>query len=201
MTPISGLSFSPTAKLILCLKLSRYITLPMIFPGVTVITSFSLVAMCGSISNTRIDFVERSTLRERTRSFYAGRDSESTDAFQNYLDTNDLPGDEKAGESLSSQHGSAQCRWTRSLDDIRNCTHSLHSRRMVDLLAPGNSLNRDFASQAYDGYVQDTWKVRPSLTLTLGLRYGLERPVYERNGFEIQPTVPLGDYLRPRCCR
>ena len=26
----------------------------------------------------------------------------------------------------------------------------------------------------------------------LGLRYSLERPVYEKNGFEVQPTMPLG---------
>jgi hypothetical protein len=57
---------------------------------------------------------------------------------------------------------------------------------------------RNFATQAFDTYVQDSWKVKPNLTLTLGLRYSLERPVYETNGFQVQPTVPLGTYFADR---
>src|SRR2546426_6817555 len=66
------------------------------------------------------------------------------------------------------------------------------------LLPAGSPTVRDFATQAYDGYIQDTWRVRPNLTLTLGLRYSLERPVYETQGFEVQPTVPLGQYFAER---
>ena len=40
--------------------------------------------------------------------------------------------------------------------------------------------------------------VRPHLTLTLGLRYSLERPVYETKGFEVQPEIPLGTYFERR---
>ena len=66
------------------------------------------------------------------------------------------------------------------------------------LLPTGSPAVRDFATQAYDEYIQDTWKIRPSLTLTAGLRYSLERPVYETHGFETQPTMPLGQYLDNR---
>src|SRR5262249_27259251 len=76
------------------------------------------------------------------------------------------------------------------------------------LLPAGAPSVRDFATQAYDEYVQDTWKVRPSLTVTLGLRYSLERPVYETQGFEVQPgiftsgntcqTEALGTYFKSR---
>ncbi len=66
------------------------------------------------------------------------------------------------------------------------------------LLEAGSPTVRNFATQGYDGYAQDTWKVRPNLTLTLGLRYSLERPVYETQGFEVQPTVPLGQYFAQR---
>ncbi len=57
---------------------------------------------------------------------------------------------------------------------------------------------RNFATQAYEEYIQDSWKIRPHLTLTLGLRYSLEKPVYETKGFEVQPTVPLGTYFQQR---
>lgn len=57
---------------------------------------------------------------------------------------------------------------------------------------------RNFATQAYEEYVQDAWKIHSNFTLTLGLRYTLERPVYETQGFEVQPTIPLGTYFQER---
>ena len=62
----------------------------------------------------------------------------------------------------------------------------------------GSVTHREFSTQGYEGYFQDTWNVRPSLTLTAGLRYSLWRPVYERNGMEVQPEIPLGEYFNRR---
>jgi len=57
---------------------------------------------------------------------------------------------------------------------------------------------RSFATEELDLYGQDIWKVRDNFTLTYGLRYGLSRPVYERNGFQTRPSVGLEDYLQQR---
>ena len=57
---------------------------------------------------------------------------------------------------------------------------------------------RTFATEEYDVYGQDVWRVRDNITLTYGLRYGLSRPVYEKNGFQTRPSVGLADYLKLR---
>jgi hypothetical protein len=66
------------------------------------------------------------------------------------------------------------------------------------LQSAGTPTARDFATQGYEAYFQDTWKLKTNLTLTAGLRYSLWRPVYETHGFEVQPTVPLGQVFQNR---
>lgn len=67
-----------------------------------------------------------------------------------------------------------------------------------NVLAPGTPIKRNFATEEYDSYVQDVWKPYSNLTLTLGLRYGLSRPVYETDGYQVAPNQPLGDYFERR---
>jgi Carboxypeptidase regulatory-like domain len=65
-------------------------------------------------------------------------------------------------------------------------------------LASGTPIVREFATEEYDFYVQDVWKFRPNITLTGGLRYGLSRPVYETQGYQTVPDIPLQEYLQRR---
>ncbi|MGH9800642.1 MAG: hypothetical protein ACRD82_09780, partial [Blastocatellia bacterium] len=65
-------------------------------------------------------------------------------------------------------------------------------------LTAGSPAVREFATEEYDVYGQDVWRWGPNLTLTMGLRYGLSRPVYERQGFQTKPNVGLEDYLNKR---
>jgi hypothetical protein len=65
-------------------------------------------------------------------------------------------------------------------------------------LPPGTPEKRTFAENLYEGYVQDSWKVKPNVTVTYGLRYGYETPPWEVNGFQVAPTVDIGQWFRQR---
>ncbi|MGH9903735.1 MAG: hypothetical protein ACRD68_18155, partial [Pyrinomonadaceae bacterium] len=84
------------------------------------------------------------------------------------------------------------------LGRLTNYTARFTFDKEGNLLAPGTPTVREFATEEYDFYGQDSWKIRPNLTLTYGLRYGLSRPIYETGGFEAKPTIALSEYFRRR---
>lgn len=77
-------------------------------------------------------------------------------------------------------------------------TANFNFDRDGNLLPVGQGIDRTFATEEYDFYVQDTWRFRQNLTFTAGLRYSLSRPVYEANGVQVKPTVGLGDFFERR---
>jgi hypothetical protein len=62
----------------------------------------------------------------------------------------------------------------------------------------GTTESRKFAENLFESYVQDSWKVRPNVTVTLGLHYGYETPPWEVNGAQVRPTDDIGQYFRQR---
>lgn len=65
-------------------------------------------------------------------------------------------------------------------------------------LNQGAAVTRRFAQDSYEMYGQDTWKVRPNVTLTLGLRYSLFSPPWETNGLQVGTNVNLGNWFAAR---
>jgi hypothetical protein len=149
------------------------------------------------INNSRQSFANAFDFAITNPSFYAGAGDHVSNAFQQYLDDNGLPGNENVGQSLNSI-AEVQNAATAIIGRLSEYTANFTFNSDGTLLNPGDPTVRNFATQAYEGYVQDSWRVRPHLTFTVGLRYGLERPVYETKGFEVQPEVPLGTYFAQR---
>ena len=65
-------------------------------------------------------------------------------------------------------------------------------------LPQGAPVTRRFAEDSYEMYTQDVWKVKPNLTLTLGLRYSLFSPPWETNGLQVGTTFNLGNWFNER---
>lgn len=124
-------------------------------------------------------------------SFYFGAGSLESNAISAYLAANSLPG-------IGSGTSDVQNAITALIGRFSQYTANFSFDRDGSLLASGTPSARRFATEEYDVYGQDSWKMRPNLTLTFGLRYGLSRPVYEQKGFETQPNIPLSTYFANR---
>jgi outer membrane receptor protein involved in Fe transport len=57
--------------------------------------------------------------------------------------------------------------------------------------APGTHLRDDFRMPEYDFYGEDTWKVRPNLTLNLGLRWEIKLSPRVSSNFLLHPDQPF----------
>jgi hypothetical protein len=150
------------------------------------------------ISNSRVDFQNAFDFAEENPDYYTGGGSHVVTTLEQYLTANNLPGAGVGSNSLLSNTTEVLEGAAAFIGRLTQYNADFTFAKSGALLSTGSPAVRDFATQAYDEYIQDTWKIRPSLTLTAGLRYSLERPVYERHGFETQPIAPLGQYLANR---
>ncbi len=62
----------------------------------------------------------------------------------------------------------------------------------------GQAQAREFAANEFEFYWQDSWRVKPNLTFTLGLRYSYATPPWEKNGLQVAPTLNIEDFINQR---
>jgi hypothetical protein len=65
-------------------------------------------------------------------------------------------------------------------------------------LSDSQPVSRRFAADSWEFYAQDTWKIKPTFTLTFGLRYSLFSPPWETNGLQVTPNTSLSGYFDQR---
>lgn len=127
--------------------------------------------------------------------FYSGSGSSLVTPLNQFLRT--TTGDTTRSVSSGTQR-SAQGALTAVLGRLSQYTANFSFGLDGQPLAAGSPAVREWATEEYDFYAQDVWKFRRNLTFTLGLRYGLSMPVYETQGFQAAPNIPLQEYFQRR---
>ncbi len=140
-----------------------------------------------TIRNQRLDFGNAFDDAVTNPSFYDQSGAVVSDAFFNagyIINAGDINSVQAAATALIGRFSQYSGNFTFDVDG--------------NVVEPGTPTNRNFATEEYDAYIQDAWKPFRNLTLTLGLRYGYSRPVYEQNGFQVVPRKRLGDFFIQR---
>jgi hypothetical protein len=82
--------------------------------------------------------------------------------------------------------------WTTVLAGLTSSLRGLYTLTPGGTYAIGEPLVRNLRNSSHAGYLHDTWRVRPRLSLSLGLRYDLFLPVDEGNGLSTLPELING---------
>ena len=88
--------------------------------------------------------------------------------------------------------------WLNALGVLSQSTVRANYRKDGSLQAVGDPVAREFATNEYEGYLQDSWRIRPNLTITAGVRYSLYSPPYETDGLQVAPNVSMGEWFNQR---
>lgn len=99
---------------------------------------------------------------------------------------------------IAGSRSSAQAALTAVIGRYSQYSGNFNFGADGSVLPQGVGVPRVFATEEYDFYAQDTWRLRPNLTLTAGLRYGVNTPVYEANGLQVTPDISLSDLFERR---
>jgi len=73
-----------------------------------------------------------------------------------------------------------------------------HADGSVRAQAIGEGVPRKFKGEESEIYFQDTWRLTRNLTLTGGVRYMYWPAVYEANGVQTSPNIPLSEFFDRR---
>lgn len=79
--------------------------------------------------------------------------------------------------------------------NVQNTYQVAADGTQATLLPTGTLIPRSFKSNEGEFYAQDSWRIKPNLTLTYGARYTLLQPPYEVHGQQVAPTIDLNQWF------
>ncbi len=76
--------------------------------------------------------------------------------------------------------------------------YSVSNATTGTLLADGAPIIRHFKTNEFEYYLQDSWRIKPNLTLTFGIRQSILGTPYETSGQQVQPTIDTHAWYQQR---
>ena len=68
----------------------------------------------------------------------------------------------------------------------------------ANLLPVGAMIQRNFKANEFEWYAQDSWRLKPNLTVSFGIRHTLLQTPYEVNGQQVAPNIDLYQWFLNR---
>ena len=108
-------------------------------------------------------------------------------AGQTGLVTSQLPGISAADLNI------ANSLYASLTGRITSATQTFNIKDQKSGYVNGATALRNLTFDNYAGYIQDNWRIRPNLTLELGLRYEFYVPLKEKDNLFLEAQIPNGD--------
>lgn len=78
---------------------------------------------------------------------------------------------------------------------VSSATQTFNVTQPGSGFVPGAGLSQNYEHENYSFYFSDQWRLRPNLSLSLGLRYEMFTGLRETNGVILEPNIPAGSTI------
>jgi hypothetical protein len=138
-----------------------------------------------------------------------GTDSDSYDTASTnplYANEGDLPAPGPANGNPAIDNSFYTTSWANAWGNLMGVVpeltnvynYQITSTTTGTALPDGAFVVRNYRSNEFEGFAQDTWHARKNLNLILGLRYTNLQIPYETNGQQISPTINMDKWYKER---
>lgn len=109
------------------------------------------------------------------------------------------PGVSNASSAFSTNYARAYANLVGSVSEASSVyNYKITSATAGSSLSDGAFVDRHFKANEFEWFIQDSWKIRPNLTVTFGLRHSILQTPWETHGQQVAPSVDTHEWFEQR---